>query len=671
MGQRHPTLPITLAELIRIEPLARAHVGHLADPARRVEQVVLAETFDRLRRSTPHSLIVLHAEAATGGWSLATALNLAWERNASAVLVSSAVAGPSSEALAQRLNISLLGIDGDPVDLALQLAGQISAPDAARALRQAQTAERLAEQTGVRGVLGVLNSELGAGVPVALVAGEIVVAGRASATAERPDVEQVCVDVHGPGERPWARLVAAVPAQAPGAAQQVHALLLLARPPLLAAWAQTRLNSGTHAAHEQAAFGLLRQLAAGPRPRPAPVAEATDVEAPAWYSELGWQVEGINRAVWLEPLRSAGEPPPELTHLVRAAWQRGHPNWPLIAECNGWISWQSSADTEDVIPLRRALTAFRGAAAAHGLVVGVGRSHPGVSGLMRSIAEARLVAHVARAGGPGTVRWFDQVGAPAALAWLPVAELAEVAELCLADLMGARDRDALVDTVLAVLDCGGSLSQASQRLGVHRNTVLARVARSRQLGLAFDDPAQRLALHVLCYALTSVRPEPGPGDGTPPGPGDGPGPGEPESQSGPKAGGPGPAGPEPPAPGPRLVRADAVPRECGLGGDVVVQHVGADIGRRPLHWVAVAAAAPGHAPHNVALLQVHAVDLEHAPLVGPPGVDDHLRSDRVLAPEQAPGRLARTLEPQRDGQVGLRLVLPDHPVSAAPAARTA
>jgi hypothetical protein len=665
MRQRHPTLPITLAELIRIEPLARAHVAHLADPARRVEQVVLAETFDRLRRSTPHSLIVLHAEAATGGWSLATALNLAWERNASAVLVSRAVAGPSSDALAQRLNISLLGIDDDPVDLALQLAGQISAPDAARALRQAQCAERLAEQTGVRGVLGVLNSELGASVPVALVAGEVVVAGRASAMAERPEVEQVCVEVHGPGERPWARLVAAVPAQTPGAAQQVHALLLLARPPLLAAWAQTRLNSGAHAAHEQAAFGLLRQLVAAPASGLSTEDEAADVEAPAWNSELGWQVEGINRAVWLAPLRSAGEPPPELTHLVRAAWQRGHPNWPLIAEGDGWISWQSSADTEDVVPLRRALTAFRGAAAAHGLVVGVGRPHPGVSGLMRSIAEARLVAHVARDGGPGTVRWFEQVGAPAALAWLPVAELAEVAELCLADLMSARDRDALVDTVLAVLDCGGSLSQASQRLGVHRNTVLARVARSRQLGLAFDDPAQRLALHVLCYALAAVRPEP-PGDEAPSGPGDGPG--EPGS-GGPGPGEPGPGGPEPPGPGTRLVRADAVARERGLGGDVAVQHVGADVIRRPLHRVAVAAAAPGHAPHDVTLVQAHAVDLEHAPLAGPPGVDDHLRPDRVLAAEQAPGRLARSLEPQRDRQVGLRLVLPDHSVTAAPASR--
>jgi DNA-binding PucR family transcriptional regulator len=60
-----------------------------------------------------------------------------------------------------------------------------------------------------------------------------------------------------------------------------------------------------------------------------------------------------------------------------------------------------------------------------------------------------------------------------------------------------------------VLDSGGSLSQASQLLGVHRNTVLARLARARQLGLTYDEPGQRLALHVLCYALAALWSETG------------------------------------------------------------------------------------------------------------------------------------------------------------------
>jgi hypothetical protein len=498
-------LPITLGELARIQPLAGAAGLYLADPSRRVEQVVLAETFERLRRCTPHVLVVLHNEAATGGWSLAAALHLAWERNVSAVVVSGTVAGPSSAALAARLNMSLLVIDADPVDVALQLAGQVSAPAAARALRQAMCAERLAEQTGIRGVLGVLNSELQT-VPVALVMGEAVVAGRAAAVQERANVERVQVEVHGPGERPWARLVAAVPAHGPAGVEQVESLLRLARPSLQAAWTQTRLDSSSHAAHEQAAFGLLRRLAT--EPRGDPLTEAGDVEVPPWSSELGWQVNGANRAVWLAPVHPSGEPSEEVTHLIRASWQRGRTSWPLIVEGDGWISWHSGADPDDVAPLRRAVAAFRESAAAHGLVIGIGRAHPGVAGLMRSVAEARLAAHVARENGPAGVQWFDQVGPPAALAWLPTTEIAQVADLCLGELMGARDRTALVQTVLAVLDCGGSLSQASQRLGVHRNTVLARLARARQLGLTYDEPAQRLALHVLCYALASLWTEP-------------------------------------------------------------------------------------------------------------------------------------------------------------------
>lgn len=52
-----------------------------------------------------------------------------------------------------------------------------------------------------------------------------------------------------------------------------------------------------------------------------------------------------------------------------------------------------------------------------------------------------------------------------------------------------------IGTVIA-----GSLPQASARLGVHRNTVLSRVARAREPGVALDDPEQRLALHILCHS---------------------------------------------------------------------------------------------------------------------------------------------------------------------------
>jgi hypothetical protein len=45
MTNRPSTASLDLAELLRVEPLAAAETVHLADPSRRVHQVVLAETF--------------------------------------------------------------------------------------------------------------------------------------------------------------------------------------------------------------------------------------------------------------------------------------------------------------------------------------------------------------------------------------------------------------------------------------------------------------------------------------------------------------------------------------------------------------------------------------------------------------------------------------------------
>lgn len=484
------TTPLDLAELLRLEPLAHAEAVHLADPGHHVQEVVLAETFDRLRRTPPHALVVLHQEAATGGWSLAAALHVAWERNVSAVVVPKAAMSSSSAVLASRLGIALLAIDGDPIDVALTLAVQVSAPHAARASRVALCAERLAEQSSIRSVLGVLNSEL-APVPVALVIGTTVAAGRSSAVREHPHATEVRVTVNDARGRPWATLVASVPARAATDTGDVESLLRLARLPLLAALAQSQMDTAAREAQEQAAFRLLRQLTQAP-----PVAVESEVDTPEWLAELGWRVEGVNRAVWLSPVR--GRPTEELTRLVRAEWQRHRPAWPIVTEDGGWLTWQNSPRDA---PATRFVDAVTDAARRHGLVLGVGGAHPGVPGLMRSVTEARLAANVAREGGPGTGRFFDQVGALAALAWLPRDRIVEVAELCLPDLMAAKDRESLVATVLAVLDCGGSLSQASERLGVHRNTVLSRVARAKDLGLAFGDPGKRLALHVVCHAL--------------------------------------------------------------------------------------------------------------------------------------------------------------------------
>lgn len=517
------TAPLALAELVRVDPLARGEVAVLPDPAQRVLRVELAETFDRLARTPAHSLVVLHAGAATGGWSLAAALHVAWERGAAGVVVPRAAMSGASALLARRLGTALVVVDDDPVDVALELAARTAAPESARALRVARCAEELAEQSTVRGVLGVLNAELAPGV-VALVTGSSVLAGRAAAVQQREGYREVRMAVNGPGGRAWASLVASLPEAASAVAADVEArsaesVLRLARLPLLAAWAQRRLDTSAQAEQERAAFAVLR---AGTRARAGAAVTAPDPrdgtlvgaaaegdagaaagEAPRWSAELGWRVEGVNRAVRLQRAvtrEDDDEPAAELTQLLRAQWSRLRPGWPLVPHEGGWVSWHNAAEEPAPAAVRRVFAGVEELVADHGLVVGVGGAHRGTAGLVRSVEEALLAVRVGGVGG-APVTWFEDVGVRAVLAQVSAPEVADVAALALPRLTAARDRLVLAETVAAVLDHGGSLVAASAQLGVHRNTVLARTARARELGLALDDPAQRLPLHVACQAL--------------------------------------------------------------------------------------------------------------------------------------------------------------------------
>src|SRR6266568_4083683 len=115
----------------------------------------------------------------------------------------------------------------------------------------------------------------------------------------------------------------------------------------------------------------------------------------------------------------------------------------------------------------------------------------------------------------------------------------------------------------------------------------------------------------------------------------------------------------------RWLLLDAVPIAGGVRGDVPIQEIGADFVGRPLERVAVAAATAGGAAYDIALLQLQAVRLEYPTLVRLAGIDDHLGARRVLPAEQAPRGLTRALEPQRHGQVRLRLVFANDAVAAA------
>jgi PucR family transcriptional regulator, purine catabolism regulatory protein len=133
--------------------------------------------------------------------------------------------------------------------------------------------------------------------------------------------------------------------------------------------------------------------------------------------------------------------------------------------------------------------------------VGAGTIRDGIAGIRRSHAEARQALQLGRRmQGPGRVTLFGDLGVYRlifAAEGLP--ELSDLYTQSLGDLL-AYDRQNnadLVSTLDAFFAANGSPKEAAERLGVHRNTVLYRLDRIRDItGYDLDDAGLRLRLQL-------------------------------------------------------------------------------------------------------------------------------------------------------------------------------
>lgn len=135
------------------------------------------------------------------------------------------------------------------------------------------------------------------------------------------------------------------------------------------------------------------------------------------------------------------------------------------------------------------------------VTVGVGRVHPGVGGLARAYTEADQALAIGRAlfGGAHTVH-FENLGVQRLLFQLrDNQELASFYDDMVGRLQAHDERQSaeLVNTLEAFFECHGNHVRTAQRLHLHRNTLLYRLERARQvLAVDLDDPEIRLALQV-------------------------------------------------------------------------------------------------------------------------------------------------------------------------------
>lgn len=206
---------------------------------------------------------------------------------------------------------------------------------------------------------------------------------------------------------------------------------------------------------------------------------------------LGFRMVGRGRLDQLELLRFV------TSHLARLsvdshAATRG-------AGVTGWLTFTEPPSPAVVAERVRDIHEVHNAAQASFMVAtGVGALASGSAGLSTTLGEARdaarLAAHRARSG------WFVHIGSlgleQLLLAWTGGDMFAPAAASLLSPLSDVERQ-----TLSAYLDEESSIVATAGRLGLHRNTVSARIQRIQGLlGTDLHDPEARLALQLACRA---------------------------------------------------------------------------------------------------------------------------------------------------------------------------
>lgn len=170
----------------------------------------------------------------------------------------------------------------------------------------------------------------------------------------------------------------------------------------------------------------------------------------------------------------------------------------------GWVTFDQEPTADRVRTLAARLrTAHRELQRTMDAHMGVGRPHPQADGLATTIAEATDAARMARTR-PESGRFLhvDQLGmAQLLLEWTRTDTFEPAARTLIAPLRGQPGD--LVRTLAAYLDAESSIAETAAVLGVHRNTVAARIERiERLLAVDLSHRDERLALHLACRAVT-------------------------------------------------------------------------------------------------------------------------------------------------------------------------
>lgn len=451
----------------------------------RVDSVRVSDNHVDIAVAPAGCALVLTGEATSASWRLERAIRIAWERAVACVVISSRDAsGPEPAELAAKLGLALITLDSGVLDATVRLAAIVATDEASASgtLAEAARAFGVAAASPRRAL-----ATLGRLLPdheFALVdsAGALI---EGSARVRENTAHQIAVAVPFPdsgtpaqilggprgtrGERDASRTTAETVARLAIAPLTAWAALRYIDTSRNVVRAQTLL-AGVIAAKGAPSGKLRGRLAAG-----------------------GWPLATRYRVV---KVRSEGGRSHELDALVLARVAELDGPAGAAPHGDGWVVFLGAQGSGE---LRRteAAAAVLGAEDPRfaRLAVGVSTVFAAGEAPVEAVEEADRAALIALST-PGLVMFSEGLTPEAALPALLGADADAAARALLAPLIEVDRDGSLLRTLLASLDHSDRPAQVAQVLGVHRNTVTARLDRVRGLGIDPANPAHRLAIHV-------------------------------------------------------------------------------------------------------------------------------------------------------------------------------
>lgn len=222
---------------------------------------------------------------------------------------------------------------------------------------------------------------------------------------------------------------------------------------------------------------------------------------------VGWQLFGWHAAVQIRADNSLADLPESTIayFLAEALHRQGVRMRPVIVGrlAEFWETWSSPPEEAELAELatriERALREVELSLIGVRLKAGIGTPREAPEGIGSSGAEARSALAAAESEqGSALVRRADQMLAHRLIEhWIPESATREAVLESIEPVRAAEGGELLILTLRTYLDLESNAAATAKALRLHRNTVLQRLQRIRELmPITLDDPSSRLTVRL-------------------------------------------------------------------------------------------------------------------------------------------------------------------------------